>query len=85
MGIEEVAILTALQQFGQAASAYLAKIAVVPTGPYMTAAIAVGQQVAANITAAATYGLAAATAEFTTSNDAEKKVVQQLGALPPIS
>jgi hypothetical protein len=85
MGVEEIAVFTAGMQFSQAAVAYLKKIQSAATSPYAKPAVAVGLQFFNNAIAAFQAGLAAATAEFNTTQGAESTVVSQLQALPPIT
>lgn len=85
MGIEEVALLVALQQLAMAGKAYLAKISPLPVNVWAKAAVLVGQQIAANVATGAVLGLAAAKAEFATTQTQEAGVVAGLSALPPIT
>lgn len=85
MGVEEIVLLLAAQQFAQAIRVYLAKIKPSVTNPFATAAIAVGIQLAANVSAGCAAGGLAANAEFATTNASEKTVVAALAALPPIT
>jgi hypothetical protein len=85
MGIEEIALLTLLYQVGMGAKVYLTAIGPGTANLYAKAAIAVGAQLAANVQAAAEAGLKAASAEFKTTQIAEKQVAADLAALPPIT
>lgn len=85
MGIAEVAIWTAAQQLAQAGAAYLGRISPPPTNPWAAAAVAVGQQLAANAATAFGYAITAAEAEFGATQSAEAAVVSELGTLPPIT
>ena len=85
MGVEEIVLLLATQQLGQATAAYLTKIGTSVTSPFAKAAISVGLQLSANVVKGCTAGLVAANAEFTASNAQEKTAVAALNALPPIS
>lgn len=83
MGVTEVTLIEAGLQLAQAGSAFLARVK--PTNTWAVAAVAVGQQIFANIAAGCKLGLAAATAEFATSNAAEKTFAASVVALPPIA
>lgn len=85
MGIEEVAVFTAALQLSQAVNAYLGKISPPPSNPWAAAAVIVGQQLAKNAATAFASALAASEAEFKIMQTAEKGVVADLHALPPIS
>jgi hypothetical protein len=81
----EVALLVALQQFANATNVFLTKASVGTTNIWAKTACAVGAQLAANVATGAKAAVAAANAEFTTSNAAEKTFVTSLATLPPIS
>lgn len=85
MGVAEMALLTAGNQFAQALSAYLGKISPLPGNIWAKAAVQVGKQIADNVAKATGMGLVAASAEFTTTNTAEKTFVASLATLPPIT
>ena len=85
MGAEEVAWLVAGQQLAMAVHAYLTRIAPSVTSPFAKAAIAVGQQLSANIMVGMAAGLSAASAEFSTTNSQEKNFVSAVSGIPPIT
>jgi len=85
VGAGEIALLVALNQVAQAGSAYLTRIASVPTSPYAKSAIAVGQQLCSAVVRGSAAGIAAANAEFATVQKQEAGVVAQLNGLPPIN
>ena len=85
MGIAEVALLLAAQQFAQAAGVYLAAIQGSVTNPYGAAGIKVGMQIAANIASGIAAGLSAANAEFSVTNTSEATVAKALAKIPPIT
>jgi hypothetical protein len=85
MGVSEIAFYTAGLQFAQAGVAYLGKINPPPTNVWALAAMAVGKQLAANAVSAFTAALAAANAEFKTSQSAELGAVNKLNTLPSIN
>jgi hypothetical protein len=84
MGIEEIVLLVAGQQFSQALAAYLAKIGPGTTNVYAAAAIAVGQQLAANAAKGCAIGLTAATSEFSNTQSNESVAATALLNLPTI-
>ncbi len=85
MGIEEIAVFTAFNQLSQAVGAYLTRTQGTPTSYYAIAAIKVGIQLCAAVTKATSYAIAAASAEFATTQGAESSVVSALKGLPPIT
>lgn len=85
MGAEEVALLALLKMIGQAGTALFGRITPKPTNVWAAAAVAVGIQVSANITTAATAALVAANMEFATTQNEEVTFVNSVNALPSIT
>jgi len=85
MGIEEIALLTALEQIASAIVAYLTRIQPVVSDPYGVAAVVVGIQLATNLESAASAGILAAMSEFSATQAAELNASVELGNLPPIT
>ena len=85
MGIEELALLVAGQQFAMAVAAYLAKIGPAATSPFGSAACAVGAQLAKNAATACAAGITAASSELSNVQSNESTVALVLMSLPPIS
>lgn len=90
MGIQEVWILAAVSQALQAAQVFCTKAAAVTSGggaPSQLGIIAyqVGAQFFGNMYKLATWGSAAAQAEFSTKQAQEGTVASKIAGLPPIT